>query len=492
MNSTIRADDAGSAVGAECARGPVVRSRASVRWALAGLSLATLLSSLGTSVANVALPSLVRVFQAPFPLVQWVVVAYLLTMTTAVVIAGRLGDRFGRRRVLLAGLLVFIGASVACGVALGLGPLIAARGAQGLGAAVMIALSMALARETVPVGSLGRAVGLLGTMSALGTALGPSLGGWLIASIGWRAIFLVNAALGIATYLLVARHVAPPTRTRGESPESGFDLAGAFLLTLTLSAYTVAWTLGRGNFGLRNVLLLAVAVGGAWAFVRVERAADYPLVQLALFRDRRLVARFGLGAVVSAVVMATLVVGPFHLSRALGLGPAVVGLVMSMGPVVAALTALPAGRLSDRFGADRMIELGLWGMAAGCAAFAMLPVSMGVVGYVLPLVLTTGSYALFQSANQSAVMSTAGEGQAGVVSALLNLSRNLGLVTGASLLGTVFAMAAQTHEILAAKPEAVDAGMRMTFAVAAVWVGVALAIARWSGRPEVQREGGGR
>lgn len=328
------------------------RSSGAVVASMTPVSRSTLLSSLGASVANVALPTLVQVFHAPFPSVQWVVIAYLLAMTTAVVIGGRLGDRFGRRRVLLAGLVLFIGASVACGLAPGLGMLIAARGVQGLGAAVMMALSMALVREAVPMESLGRAMGLLGTMSALGTALGPSLGGWLIASQGWRAIFLLCAVVGIAAYLLVACHGVPHVRTRGDSHESGFDLAGAFLLALTLSAYTLAWTLGRGSFGLPNLLLLGVAVGGAWALVRIEREADHPLVQFALFRDRRMAARIGLGAVVSAVVMATLVVGPFHLTRALGLGPAVVGLVLSVGPVVAALTGLRSTRGSLRSDAN--------------------------------------------------------------------------------------------------------------------------------------------
>src|SRR6186713_2317088 len=145
------------------------------RWALAALSLSMLLSSLGTSIANVGLPTLAQAFNASFQAVQWIVLAYLLAITTLIVSAGRLGDLIGRRRLLLAGISLFTAASVLCGMAPTLWLLIAARAAQGLGAAVMMALAMALIGETVSKAKTGRAIGLLGTMSAVGTALGPTL-----------------------------------------------------------------------------------------------------------------------------------------------------------------------------------------------------------------------------------------------------------------------------------------------------------------------------
>ncbi|MGZ8402596.1 MAG: MFS transporter, partial [Rhodoplanes sp.] len=173
----------------------------SVRWALASLSLSMLLSSLGTSIANVGLPTFAQAFSASFQEVQWVVLAYLLASTTLIVSVGRLGDITGRRRLLLAGIFVFTVASVLCGVAPTLRLLIAARAAQGLGAAIMMALTMAFVAETVPKEKTGSAMGLLGTMSAIGTALGPSVGGVLIAVLGWRAIFFINVPLGFLALL---------------------------------------------------------------------------------------------------------------------------------------------------------------------------------------------------------------------------------------------------------------------------------------------------
>src|ERR1700712_747263 len=178
---------------------------ASVRWVLASLSLSMLLSSLGTSIANVGLPTLAQAFTASFQEVQWIVLAYLLASTTLIVSVGRLGDIAGRRRLLLAGIVLFTLASVLCGAAPTLWLLIGARAAQGLGAAIMMALSMAFVGETVPKGKTGAAMGLLGTMSAIGTALGPSLGGFLIAGSGWRAILLINVPLGVLAFLLAYR-----------------------------------------------------------------------------------------------------------------------------------------------------------------------------------------------------------------------------------------------------------------------------------------------
>jgi len=452
----------------------------SVWWALASLSLSMLLASLGTSIANVGLPTLAQAFNASFQEVQWVVLAYLLAITTLIVSVGRLGDITGRRRLLLAGIFLFTMASVLCGVAPTLWLLIAARAAQGLGAAIMMALTMAFVGETVPKEKTGSAMGLLGTMSAIGTALGPSLGGVLIAGLGWQAMFLINVPLGILTLLLAYRYLPidsqRPKTDRG-SFDNGFDTAGTLLLALTLAAYALAMTMGRGSFGQLNIVLLLAAVFGSGLFVLAETKAASPLIRLAMFRNPVLSAGFAMSTLVTTVVMATLVVGPFYLSGALGLDAARVGLVMSSGPIVAALTGVPAGRIVDRFGAHFMSIFGLIVMAAGASILTMLPTRFGVPGYVAPLIVITAGYALFQAANNTAVMRDIPPDQRGVISGMLSLSRNLGLISGASVMGAVFALAAATADITTARPEAVATGLRITFAVAAVLIVVALAIA---------------
>ncbi|WPN56023.1 MFS transporter [Pseudomonas sp. P9_31] len=454
----------------------LITQSGSVRWALASLSLSMLMPSLDTSIANTGLPTLAEAFDASFQHVQWIVLAYLLAITTLIVSVGRLGDIVGRRRLLLAGITIFSLSSLACGVAPSLGWLVGARAVQGLGAAIMLALTVAFVGETVPKAQTGSAMGLLGTMSAIGTTLGPSLGGMLIAGVGWQAIFLINVPLGVLNIWLAYRYLPADSR-RAKAGRVGFDKTGTLLLALTLAAYALAMTIGHGDVGPLNIALLLAAVFGAGIFIFVEATVASPLIKLALFRQPGLSASLAMSTLVSTVMMATLVVGPFYLSGALGLGAALVGLTLSVGPLVAALSGVPAGRLVDRFGTRRMTLVGLAAMVLGAGALSMMPAGFGILGYLAPIAVITASYALFQAANNTAIMTDIRPDQRGVISGLLSLSRNLGLITGASVMGAVFTLASATADITTASPAAIVNGMRITFAVAGVLIVLAFVIA---------------
>jgi MFS family permease len=188
------------------------------------------------------------------------------------------------------------------------------------------------------------------------------------------------------------------------------------------------------------------------------------------------------------VMMATLVVGPFYLSRGLGLAIAVVGLALSVGPLVSALSGVPAGRLVDRFGAERLTIAGLTGIAVGAVLVSLAPARLGIAGYLAPLAMMTASYALFQAANNTALMTGIAPDQRGAVAGMLSLSRNLGLITGASAMGALFALATRAGSVTTATPDAIRLGMRTTFAIAALLIGLALAIALGS-RALVARTG---
>lgn len=374
------------------------------RGALVSLSLSMLLAALGTSIANVGLPALAHAFDASFHAVQWVVLAYLLAITAVIVSAGSLGDRLGRRRVLLAGLLLFAVACGLCGLAPSLPWLVMARVLQGLGAAVMMAMTLAMVGDTVTKERLGRVMGLLGTMSAVGTAMGPSVGGMLLSLWGWQALFLVGVPLGLLAAALAYCYL-PVDRQPGHRPSDE-----------------------RFWSPLKN-----------------------PSLRVGLV----------ISALVAAVIMTTFVVGPFYLSRGLGLDPAWMGLAMAVGPCVAALSGVPAGRWVDRLGSQRMTLAGLGVMALGALLLSLVS---GLPAYLGSLVLLTTGYSLFQAANNTAVMSDVEASRRGKVSGLLNLSRNLGLIFGASALGAVFAWA--TPDVTHALPQSVAYGLHTTFAVA--------------------------
>ncbi|MBX2870349.1 MAG: MFS transporter [Acidiferrobacterales bacterium] len=448
----------------------------SVRWVLSSLALSMLLSSLGVSIANIALPTLTDVFSASFQAVQWIVIVYLLAITVMVVSVGRLGDIMGHRRVLLFGISLFTAASILCGVAPTLWVLIGARVLQGVGAAILMALTVALVRNTVPNEKTGSAMGLLGTMSAIGTALGPSLGGVLISGFGWRSIFLIMVPLGIFTFVLAYRYL--PDQEKKEKPDrNGFDSLGTLLLGLTLAAYALAVTVGDGHFGQLNAALMMAAALGVGLFLFVEKKVKSPLIQPAVFRDGVISSSLAMNALVASVMMATLVVGPFYLSRALGIEPVLVGLVMSIGPIISIFSGVPAGRIVDRLGAPFMVTVGLIAMTAGAFALSVFPGMFGVAGYILAIMILTPGYQLFQASNNTQVMMDVAENQRGVISGALSLSRNLGLITGASVMGAVFAFASGSSDITTATANAAAFGMEITFAAAGGLMVVSLIIA---------------
>ncbi|MGQ3281458.1 MAG: MFS transporter, partial [Shinella sp.] len=318
-------------------------------------------------------------------------------------------------------------------------------------------------------------MGLLGTMSAVGTALGPSLGGLLISGFGWHAIFLIAVPFGLSAFALV-HHFLPDDRKAAATGR--FDLVGAGLLAATLAAYALAMTVGEGRIGPLNVALVVASAVGAGLFVLRQRRIAFPLIRPSAFRRPGFPASLAANILVATVIMVTLVVGPFYLSRTLGLGPAQVGFVLAIGPVVSVLTGVVAGRFVDRFGASPMVAAGLATMAAGAAGLPVLSALFGLPGYILAIVVLTPGYQLFQAANNAAVMTGIAAEERGVISGLLNLSRNLGLITGASLMGAIFTLTVGTKDVTGASAAAVATGMHVTFAVAAILLLIALALVR--------------
>lgn len=381
---------------------------------LYALAFSMLISSMGSSIANVGLPTLAVAFDASFSQIQWVVLAYLLAVTASVLAMGWLGDRFGRQRLLGYGVLLFSVASLGCGLATHIGWLIAARILQGLGGAMMMANTLALAIQVLPAERTGRAMGLLGTVSAIGTALGPALGGLLIAGFGWQALFVINLPLGLIAWGMV-QHLLPSSG----APDAAMP---------------------RGSL-------------------------------LSLLRQAALVRGLLLSMAVAMVMMTTFVVGPFYLSHGLQLSPRQTGLVMAVGPLVAALSGVPAGRLVDRLGAQSTTLIGLVAVAGGCLLLALLPPGAGIAGYVAGLMLLTAGYALFQAANNTALLKGADPARRGLVSGLMNLGRNLGFIAGAALMAAVYAAATRYGDF--APHLASSHGMRLTFGLAGGMVVIA-------------------
>ena len=379
---------------------------------LVALASATLPASLGISIASVLLPSLTRSFGTTVSEAQWVMLAYLVAVTVTIVSVGRLGDLLGHRRVLIAGLVIFAAASVLSATAPSLGVLVLARACQGAGGAILIALPMSIARDMVPSGHLGAVMGLLGTTSAAGTALGPALGGLVLAWSDWRMAFWLLA--GMAGLALVVAVLA--IRRDGTRPPATFgslDPLVTAALIVALGAYSLAASGGAPGLPASTAFLVSAALAATVVFVAVEARVRTPLVPVTVLLDRRTGTAFAMNSLIGTVMMATLVVGPFFLTFSLELEEAEVGLVLAVGPVVAALAGVPAGRLTDRFGARRVMVAGLVQTMLGLLCLAFLPRIFGVGGYIAALIVLTPAFQMFLAANNTAVLSGASQAQRG-------------------------------------------------------------------------------
>ena len=429
--------------------------------------MAVLAASFGTSAANIALPAVTTSFDASPSEAQWVVVAYLLGMTAASVMVGALGDRWGRRRALSAGLAVFLLAAAVSAAAPTLLILVLARAVQGVAAAVMTALPLALARDVTSREQTGRVVGLLGTTSAVGTALGPAVGGALVQWGGWAVPFWAMVPFGALALVLHAwrgrRGPDAPARPAGR-----FDVIGATLLSAAIATYTLAFT--TVTPGGSALPLLGVAAALLVATVAVERRSPAPVLPLPELRSNTVVAGVMGNLLVAAVMMTTLIVGPFALHDGLDLPVAGAGLVMAVGPVMSAISGVIAGRLVGRASPRALSATGLVAVTTGATALAVLPGVWGAPGYVVALLILTPGYQLFLAAANTRVLSDADPDRRGTVAGVLALARNVGLVTGASAMGALF-VALQGAET---GPSAVLSAARGSFLVAAALAAVAL------------------
>jgi MFS family permease len=248
------------------------------------------------------------------------------------------------------------------------------------------------------------------------------------------------------------------------------------VLAGTLVAYALAMTAGHGHFGSANLGLLLAAGLGLSLFVFIEARAASPLIGLAAFGNPVFSASLAVNVAVATVVSATLAVGPFYLFHGLGLEPASVGLVVSVGPIISAISGILAGRLVDHWGATRIVFAGLVIMALGAFGLSALPDHFGVVGYIAPIAVIAPGYQLFQAANNTAVMMDVKHIERGTISGMLNLSRNLGLITGASLMGAIFALASGTTGTNIAGRAAITTGLQVTFALSCGLMFAAVAV----------------
>ncbi len=398
--------------------------------------------TLDGSIVNVALPTLAQYFGASLATLQWIPLAYLLVIASLVLGAARLGDVHGRKRAYLFGLGVFTAASVLCGLAPSVGWLIAFRVLQGFGAVFVSALGGAIIAQTFPQNERGRALGVISSAVTLGVALGPTIGAFIIAWVGWRWMFLVNVPVGLAAMAIVSRVIPdlPPAPTR-----LPVDWLGTLLIAVAVGGFSLALTFGqRAGFDAALPLaLFATSALALVAFLFAQTQVDAPLLELKLFANRTFTAGLAMGVLAFAVLSAASFTLPFFLQLGLGLPIATVGLLMAISPIIGAITSPMGGALSDRFGPRWVSLIGLLLMAAGGLLLSRLDESTTILRFALSISPIGFGMALFSAANNSAVMNSVARERLGIASGLLSLARTLGqsaAIPVAAALLTLFAL----------------------------------------------------
>ncbi|MFQ5857584.1 MAG: MFS transporter [Anaerolineae bacterium] len=454
-------------------------------WVLAAVTISLFLGAVDASIVNIALPTLVREFRTTFPTIQWVVLSFLLVTTTLLLSLGRLGDMVGKKRIFTAGLVFFTLASALCGTAPTVYALIGFRVLQAVGAAMVVALGIAIVTETWPATERGMAIGVAGGTISLGIVVGPSLGGLLISAFGWRAIFFVNLPLGVVAILMVLRYV-PDLRPR-QTAET-FDYLGAAVIGAALLALSLALTVGQ-NLGFtdpRILVLFATALVAGIAFVLVEQRARHPMIDLSLLR----IPQFGLnlltGFLTFVAIAGVVFLLPFYLELVLELPTVRIGLLMAIVPGVLAALGPVSGSLSDRLGTRPVGLVGLAFIIVGYVSASTLTAETTPIGFVLRMLPVGIGMGVFQSPNNSAIMGSVPRPRLGVASGTLSMTRTLGQTAGVGVLGALFASriddyAGANVDITAAPATALVSALQDQFRTVAALIvlGLVVAVFAW-------------
>jgi EmrB/QacA subfamily drug resistance transporter len=421
-------------------RPPSIAARPNAYWlVLVTVCIGAFMNQLDASIVTVAFPTLQRSFHAGLGSVTWVGLSYLLVLVGLVTGVGRMADMVGRKLLYMYGFIVFIVGSALCALAPSLLALDGFRVLQGVGAAMIQANSVAILVLALPREKLGRGIGIQGAAQALGLALGPTIGGLLIALGGWRLIFFVNVPVGIVGTVM-AWFLIP--RSRHLQERVAFDWLGLGLFVPAVAALLSAVSFGNSagwtSPAIIGLFFLAVALGAA--FFRRERHTPDPMLDLALFKRVPFAAGISSGLLSYLVLFGTLFVVPFYLERALHLSPGRSGLMLGVMPIALGITAPVAGRLAEKLGAR---PLTVAGMAISAAMMGALIIAHGSLLFiVIELAILGVGLGLFTPPNNAAIMGAVPREQSGLASGVLNMTRGMGTAMGLAFTSLVFGLVA--------------------------------------------------
>ena len=406
-------------------------------WVLAATILGTSLASITTSAVNVALPNLQSALDTTLVNAQWVVNAYTLFLAALILLGGSLGDRYGRKRIYVVGTVIFGAASVWCAVAPGVAQLIAARAVQGVGAALLTPGSLAIISAAFPEGERGKAIGLWSGFTAITTAAGPVLGGFVTDALSWRWVFWMVVPLAVLVVFITLWRVP---ESRDDEVAGGLDYWGALLVTLGLAGLTFGLLHASSTSWLNPLVLgsLALGVMCLGAFVWAEGRVTGPMMPLKLFRSSTFAGANGLTLLLYAALGAALFFLPYHFQRVQGYSATTTGLALLPMIVLMTLLARWAGGLVDRVGARLPLVVGPSTVAVGFALLALPGINANYWLTFFPALLTLGlGLAVSVAPLTTTVMNAVPTHQAGTASGINNAAARLANLLAVAVFGVV-------------------------------------------------------
>ncbi|AET69976.1 drug resistance transporter, EmrB/QacA subfamily [Desulfosporosinus orientis DSM 765] len=415
-----------------------IKTSQNYRWyVLATVAIGTFMATLDSSIVNVALPTISGQFHSDLTTLQWVVSAYLLTITSLLPVFGRIADMFGRKKIYTLGFVMFTMGSVLCGFAQNIWFLVGTRVLQAVGASMLMSNSAAIITAIFPPKERGRALGFTGSVVALGSLTGPALGGLLIGFTSWRAIFFINLPIGIIGYF-AACFILP--KDLPSKDNESFDFTGAFAFTFGMIFLLLGITNGE-SWGWLSVPVLASLVLGIVSlvgFVFTERRVQHPMIDLSLFRNRPFLIGNLSGGLSFVAMFANNMLLPFYLQGILHYKPTQVGLMLMVFPMVMVFVAPVSGHASDKFGPIILTTSGLAISSLGLFYFSTLPATASFIRIIPgPILMGLGS-GMFQSPNNSSVMSSVPPQKLSIAGGINSLVRNLGMVIGIAFSVSLF------------------------------------------------------
>ncbi|MEG0914969.1 MAG: MFS transporter [Christensenellaceae bacterium] len=441
------------------------------KWAiLSVLIFMPFMVTLDTTIVNVALPVMVKDLHTDMESIQMVVIAYLIAVVASILFFGRMGDMKGKGRLFMFGTVVFTAGSLMAGLSHDLTTLIIARVVEGIGGAAALANNQGIITEVFPTNQRGRALGISGIAVALGTMLGPPIGGLIVTYLNWNFIFLINVPVGILGFLLALRLLP-----RGEKLKEKIDYRGTALLALSLILCFFALLIGQSK-GFAHPIVLFGFIGGGillFTFLWVERKTKQPILNLSLFKNQIFTLSI-LCVLIQFLAMGGIsIIQPFYIEKVLALDAGTTGLIMMSFPLVMGIASPLSGALSDKIGSEVLTLIGLCIMTLGVFLLSTLTAATSAALLIIYLCIVGLGAGIFTSPNTSLIMSTAPKEKLGITGSINAFTRNFGMVIGITLMTTLLyslmstKVGYQVKGYISGKPDVFVYGMQIVYIIAA-------------------------